>query len=361
MVKINFLKVNNGDAIHISYNFDSKPVNIVIDSGSRQTYTREEKEQRPPRKTIIIDGEFKNLIKTLKDKKEVINLLIITHVDDDHIGGVLQWMESIEFDNSMVEKIWFNSGQLINEYFNKNLENNKNNSISLTEFKSISQKTSISDGVCFENKMLEYDIWDRKIIKAGDTYEEFGAKFLILSPTERNLTRLLTKWEKEKPSSVKTSDSENLEYQQTLKELLNNDKTSYDSSKHNGSSIAFILEVENKSLLFLGDCLNQTILKSMKKFKIDSIRVDMVKISHHGSKNNTSNKLLQKIECNKYVISTDGNSHNHPNKITLARIINNNPNCEIYLNYIGLKDKIFKDKDYEDYNFSVLSTDELIV
>jgi beta-lactamase superfamily II metal-dependent hydrolase len=359
-MKINVLKVHNGDCIHISYKDNGRPINIVIDSGSRKAYQEEVKEKRPPRKIIIVDGEFKKLIKKLKDKSEIINLLIITHVDDDHIGGVLKWMESQTFDSSMIEKVWFNSGQLINEYFNKNLENDNKQSFTLDDFDSV--KTSIPDGISFEDKIEEYEIWDRKIIKADDIYKEFGAKFLILSPTERNLARLLTKWKKEKPISIKTSTSENLEYKKTLKELLAEDKNLSDSSKHNGSSIAFILEIEDKKLLFLGDCLHQTILKRMEKLKIDSLQVDMVKISHHGSKNNTSNRLLEKIDCNKYVISTDGNNHNHPNKVTLARIIKNNSNCEIYLNYKDdLENKIFQPQDYKDFQFSILDTDELII
>lgn len=358
-MEINFLKAFNGDAIHISYTYNERNINIVIDSGSKKAYEERTKNKKPPRKEIVIDGDFKKLIKKLKDNNEIINLLIITHVDDDHIGGVLEWMKSKEFDSSMIEKVWFNSGQLINEYFNKNLENDNKQYFTIDDFNSV--KTSIPDGVSFEDKITIYGIWDRKIIKAGDIYEEFGAKFLILSPTERNLARLLTKWKKEKPSSIKTSESENLEYQETLKELLKKDKNSYDSSKHNGSSIAFILEREDKSFLFLGDCLHRTILKSLKKLKIDSIKVDIVKVSHHGSRHNTSNRLLKKIDCNKYIISTDGSRHNHPNKVTFARIIKHNPNCEIYLNYICLKDKIFNDEDYKDYSFSIFSTEELIV
>jgi len=360
MMKVNILKAYNGDCIHISYKYNGKPINIVIDSGSKKAYQEEIQEQRPPRKTIIIDGEFKKLINQLKENNEIINLLVITHVDDDHIGGILKWMASEEFDSAMLEKVWFNSGQLINEYFNKNLENDNKQEFTLDNFDSV--KTSISAGVSFENKLTDYKIWDRKIIKAGDIYEEFGAKFLILSPMKENLEKLLTKWKKEKPSSIKTSYSKNLEYNKTLEELLTEDKESSDSSKHNGSSIAFILEIQGKKLLFLGDCLHRTILKSMEKSKIDSLKVDMVKISHHGSKNNTSNKLLKKIDCSKYVISTDGENlnHKHPNKVTFARIIKHNPNCEIYLNYKDdLEDKIFKPQDYIDFNFSILDTDEL--
>ena len=287
-MRIDFLKVYNGDAIHLSYQYNDKAVNILIDSGPRKAYERAEKEPRPPRKTIIIDGEFKNFINRI----ESIDLLILTHVDNDHLGGIKAWMESKEFDSSKIKKIWFNSGQLINEYFATNIENENYQELEVKEFDSV--KTSISDGVFFENKIAEYGIWDRKIIKAGDTYDdnELGAKFLILSPTERNLTRLLRKWEKEEPSSIKTSSvSENEEYKKTLNELLKKDKNFYDPSKHNGSSIAFILEADNKKLLFLGDCLHRTRVKSLKKLEIKSLEVDLVKVSHHGSKNNTTNKL----------------------------------------------------------------------
>ncbi|HFU74693.1 MAG TPA: MBL fold metallo-hydrolase [Arcobacter sp.] len=360
-VKVNFLKANNGDAIHVSYLHSNKVINIVIDTGAKKSYERIEREQRPPRGNIIIDGEFKKLIKQLEENNEVIDLLILTHVDDDHLGGIKAWMESKEFDTSKIKKIWFNSGKLINEYFATNLENENYQELEVKEFDSV--KTSIPDGVYFENKITEYEIWDRKIIKAGDTYDdkELGAKFLILSPTERNLKRLLTKWEKEEPESIKTSGvGKNEEYKKTLTELLEKDKNSYDPSKHNGSSIAFVLEIGNKKLLFLGDCLHRTIVKSLNKLKIKSLKVDLVKISHHGSKNNTSNKLLKMIKCNKYVISTDGSKHNHPNKVTFARIIKHNPNCEIYLNYKDkLENDIFLPKDYEDFKFLILDTDEL--
>jgi len=288
-MKVKFLKANHGDAIHISYVNNDKNINILIDSGTRESYSEIEKEQRAPRKEIIIDGEFKKLI----DGIESIDLFILTHVDDDHIGGIKAWMESKEFDNSKIKRIWFNSGQLINEYFNANHENHNKQELEIKEFDSA--KTSIADGVYFEDKIIEYGLWDRKIIKAGDTYDEkeLGAKFLILSPTELNLKRLLIKWEKEAPSSIKTSDTqENEEYKTTLTNLLETDKNSSDSSKHNGSSIAFILEAKDKKLLFLGDCLHGTIVKSLNKLNIKSLEVDLVKVSHHGSKNNTSNKLL---------------------------------------------------------------------
>lgn len=352
-VKINFLKAFNGDAIHILYKHNGKDINIVIDSGSSKAY--EEEEQIPPYE--IIDGEFKNLINSLKIKKQIINLLIMTHVDDDHIGGVLKWMESEEFDINMIERVWFNSGKLINEYFT-NLKTTKNVPVlKLNIFESL--KTSISDGVSFEEKIK--GIGNSKLIKADDIYDEkeLGAKFLILSPSDENLKKLLTKWKDEEPDSLKTSIPS--EYKKTLKMLLEEDKDKYDSTVHNGSSIAFILEIQNKKLLFLADSFHITIVESMKRLGICSFDVDLVKISHHGSKYNTSNKLLEKINCKKYVISTSLYG-GRPHKVTIARIIHNNPNCEIYLNYKKeIEHKMFISDDYIDYKFSIHDTKDLIL
>lgn len=45
--------------------------------------------------------------------------------------------------------------------------------------------------------------------------------------------------------------------------------------------------------------------------------------------------LLKRIDCSKYLISTNGNSHNHPDIETIARIalVNNESETEILLNY----------------------------
>jgi S-adenosylmethionine:diacylglycerol 3-amino-3-carboxypropyl transferase len=84
-----------------------------------------------------------------------------------------------------------------------------------------------------------------------------------------------------------------------------------------------------------------------------------VKLSHHGSKYNISDKLLKKINCKKYIISTDGSIHSHPHKETLAKIINNTPDSELYFNYIDLAKRIFIEQDKKDFNFTVYDTKDL--
>ena len=55
------------------------------------------------------------------------------------------------------------------------------------------------------------------------------------------------------------------------------------------------------------------------------LRLDLLKLCHHGSKANTSPALLQITDCVRFAISTDGTKHGHPNPETMARIFINDP------------------------------------
>jgi beta-lactamase superfamily II metal-dependent hydrolase len=56
--------------------------------------------------------------------------------------------------------------------------------------------------------------------------------------------------------------------------------------------------------------------------KLKKLEVDFMQVAHHGSKNNTTDQLLELIACSDFIISADGiNKHNLPHKETLARII----------------------------------------
>jgi hypothetical protein len=58
-----------------------------------------------------------------------------------------------------------------------------------------------------------------------------------------------------------------------------------------------------------------------------------VKIAHHGSKKNTSVALLKLIDCPRWLISTNGDHFNHPDKECVARIIKYGKPAELWFNY----------------------------
>lgn len=346
-MKIKFLKALNGDAILISFKENEIKRNILIDGGMPATFERKGKNGK------LEYGELKEAVDKIRSDDEKIDLLILTHVDDDHIGGVLKWFEKDKEAHKLIGKVWFNSGRLISEYFDEQeiAEN-------LLEIPDESTLTSIGQGVKFEDYIEEKGIWDRSIVVALEYFEYLGIKFKILSPSPDKLKLLLGKWEKEKPESLDTSAEKN-DYDLTLRQHIERDKFKEDTAIHNGSSIAFIMTLGKKNFVFLADAHPTVVADSLKAFgysKEKPLKAELIKISHHGSKANNSIELLELIMTNKYVISTNGDKHAHPNKQFLARLASVNDNCEVYFNYPEQIEQIFSEDDYTDFpNFKPTS------
>ena len=92
-----------------------------------------------------------------------------------------------------------------------------------------------------------------------------------------------------------------------------------DNSVTNGSSISLIAEIEGRRLLFLGDSWADDIVTALTP---NGPRIfDAVKISHHGSVRNTSPDLLALVDSPHFFISTNGDSHEHPDFAVLKAIV----------------------------------------
>ena len=81
---------------------------------------------------------------------------------------------------------------------------------------------------------------------------------------------------------------------------------------------------------------------------------DAIKISHHGSlKNNFA--WIEKIKSKRYLISTNGKKHNHPDKEVIAKILQcNNKEKFLYFNYyIDLCKEMDNDELKDKYNYSI--------
>jgi beta-lactamase superfamily II metal-dependent hydrolase len=354
---IKFLRAFNGDCIHLSFRDGKRKISILIDGGMPNTY-RNSKNKKGKQE----DGDLKALLEDLRKKGEKIDLLILTHVDDDHIGGILNWFKQDQNASEMLGEVWFNSGRLIKESMDKSLEDNYDNSIdvSVTE----GTNTSIGQGVKFEDFLESKDgLWKRELIQATEKLSYKSLAFVILSPNEERLKSLLKKWEKEKPESLETAAAAT-DYKMSIKEHIEADVSAVeDKAVHNGSSIAFILTFSGKKMLFLGDAHPSVVAESLRQLnfsKESPLTVEFVKLSHHGSMFNNSSELLELIDSKKFIVSTNGDRHLHPHKRLLARVVKMNDDCEFYFNYPVMIDKIFSEEDKKDYpNIKFFGTDKL--
>jgi beta-lactamase superfamily II metal-dependent hydrolase len=352
-LKIKFLQAFNGDAILISFNDGSVDRNILIDGGVEQTYYSE---------TNNIEGDLLSEIKLIRKRKQLIDLLILTHIDNDHICGLLKWFKLDDNAHDLVKNVWFNSGRLIASYFNE--PENEDLRVGLKMF--TDPKTGVHEAIEFEDYLDKKGSWNKKIIIQGQELEQNGVKIQILSPSEDQLKKLLKEYKTVTGDPVYTTGKEK-DWDKNIKDFIEEEnkpdfRFRQDGSVKNGSSISFILNFNDKRFLFLADSHPKGIVTQLTKLgysKNKPLEVELMKVSHHGSKANTNKELLNIIKTDNYVISTDSSGHNHPNKRLLARILSVNPNAIFHFNYEHVRNALFSAQDRQDFKIKARVTKEL--
>lgn len=268
---ISTIRSGVGDCIHVRFVGESGiSRNIIIDSGPASAA-----------------GEFRRLCQGILNCGEKLDMLIITHYDADHIGGILK------VGDLGIDSFFFNVYHGIQEMGN----------LSATQ-----------------NQRLFHTLDDSKVhsyIMKNDVIELDGVRLLIHAPTEQALSRA--------KQYMKLAD-ENLsavgDWQYSFDELMNGEYPSKDTSLSNEASIVFVLEYSFKRLLFCGDAWEEN---------IPGGKYDLVKLPHHGSSRNISDEMLDRIDANNFLICADGSRH--PNKQTIAKLIKHYENITIYGNY----------------------------
>ncbi len=271
--------------------------------------------------SMLIDGGIEGTYRFIKQKiTEGVRFksIIVTHVDYDHIGGIYKLLqdEDVVLDDNLI--FYLNTPSLLNA-------------------PEVSNLVGISHGVKFEQLLAKRNFIATSLIKENNTdaiLSSFGLEIQLLSPKKEVVIKLLEKWTADeiyKKYQLENSSLNGMVKAETadlrlMKEILENPPKPHhwEEDLLNSSSIAFIARFQGSSILFLSDS-NPTLisdeLQSLGFTKENKLVVDLVKVSHHGSKHNTTQNLLERISCNRYFISTDSSApYNHPNRETLILI-----------------------------------------
>jgi len=320
----------HGDTISILFN---KQTNcILIDTGTKKSYLK---------------GGLKEQLKRIQK----VDLLILTHTDEDHIGGILKYYEDNDRKTKLFNDVWFNTEHLISS--NLKLETKYECQIQVTDCDNLN--ISLKQGLTLEKCLLKDDILPYQLITSGKTYKIFSAQIQILSPNIDDLIEFHKQWETEKDYNLEVAYK--TDYNLTISRLLENNYTE-NGTLANKSSIAFIFNYKDKKILLMGDAFPSVIEKNIRKLgynESNKLKLEAVKVSHHGSKNGMSPNLLNIIDCDKFVISTNG-GNGLPSKECLARIATHKKEkVLLYFNYENENTKsIFFNFEYEKYNFEVV-------
>lgn len=323
------LKAFDGDSLLITFGEGENIKNILIDGGIPRTYYQTLKKE-------LLD---------IKGKGQFIDLLIVTHIDNDHIGGISSLFKDNSMDKSFIKKVWFNSQEALSRELKVEIPNSKGVELGVD---SEQTKMSLRQARTLEEKLDSYSCWEQVLVCRNEDFVNYSigeSRITVLSPRIQQINKWIEEEETNKMAGCEK------DYKYPLKVLAEN-KFKEDDQSHNKSSISIIIEYKGKKILLLADSHPSDIVQSLRELGYDEQKklvVDYVKVSHHGSKKNTSDELLKLIGCKNYIFTTNGSKHCLPNKESMARIVKNcDGDVDFFFNY-PIFENIFLKEEQEDY------------
>ncbi|WP_347876912.1 MBL fold metallo-hydrolase [Raoultella sp. BIGb0149] len=332
-MRIGILKAGKGDSLLLSWEGN----HMLIDSGTPSTLRKNRNPSLPP----IKDIEF----------------YLLTHIDYDHIGGFLKFLSKAQRNDLHPDLIFFG------------------NTLDLIRYKD-NDEVGFHHGSALSALISTLKLKSKPLF-SGDVLSLKNIEITILSPILEHIYMLKEEWIKIEKELNKKDYGDEFVSVQKKKLKIDIKVTPDDLVKNpindllNSTSIACLIEYKNKKALMLGDAHPGIISKQLKTFlknqQIEKINLDIIKISHHGSKHNTTSELLSLINCNRFIISTDGSRpYNHPDIETINKIISyainaGFPKIYFYFNYQSASEfEIINEAELDIEIFKIV-TNEIIL
>lgn len=312
----------------------------------------------------VLTDEIKAYIRDELYKR--IDLLIITHIDSDHVNGITKLMRNPDFADMQIDMILFNA-------FQPQMEHPETlNPQTITKLKAVAellpptvdgvfQKTNGMDAACLITELNKHPqwkaVWRQAPILAGETIPlgnnaKWG-RLRVLSPTQEAMDNLLhdvkLEYAKRLGSAPPYEDflDQDKYYElmlrlselrkspcltrktnvgvitkETLNKSANADANENSVTNANKASLALCWEggEEMKRILLMGDAVSSQVVNVLNDIDDDKIWFEAVKVSHHGSRHNTSIELNAKVDSAHYFF-TGGKDNEGPDIETVAKIV----------------------------------------
>ena len=318
MLSVEMMPAERGDALLIEYGPGDEPTSrVLIDGG--------------PVNGGVYDGVRERLlaVPTDADGRRHFDLLVISHVDVDHIEGVIRLLQDDEL-RCVSDDIWFNGWKHLQRV-------------------APAQTVAVLGGAQgeFLGALLTHQgrPWNQYVrggpVVVPDEDDlpvvdvRGGMRLILLSPTTKKLKALAGDWD----ASVRNAGFTPGDADAALEQLaghwwarppvLGEDeriRTSSDRSAANGSSIAVLAEYGGRSVLLTGDAHDDVLTSSLRRIRTERgltepIAVDALKLSHHGSLHNTTPQLMAELASDHYLVSTSGDRFDHPDAAVIRTVI----------------------------------------
>lgn len=345
---VEMLAAGPGDALWIEYGTQDDVHRVLIDGGMYNT-----------------DEVIKARLARTKEKVPHFDLIVLTHIDDDHMGGLLRLLIDKRV-RLKTDDLWLNAwdqlpgtephprtlGAAGAEFFTLLLRRRRiapnrafhggaaavsaDGPLNPVPLAGRMQLTVLSPGI--EQLEVLKGSWDKELADRkldGDRWDDQSIVDWMHKEHPGRIDReywLLGGKKKKRLEKVSTKD-----------ELRNAAESEFDedTSPTNGSSIAVLAEFAGRACLLAGDAYPSVLAANLARLRQERadrgerLEITALKVPHHGSRANVSIEFVRELGCRRFLVSTDGSGNQrHPDTEGIARVVACSPQpVELYFNY----------------------------
>jgi hypothetical protein len=317
MLRLRVIQAEFGDCLVLEYGSAAAPRFLLVDGGPDQIYPL----------------HLKSELAAIAAAGGRLDLVVLSHVDQDHIIGLLDLFADLRDQRAnnepeviAVDGVWFNQ-------FSTTIDPNGDIAprfqALVSAMHSHGQSMVMSDmsldsiGQGHQMHLLAHTLglavnqsFAGGVVKtdaAADPIVLDNLSLSVVGPSDTNLAALQAEWEEwldaHEPAAVSSDPF--------LAAMT-------DRSIPNLSSIMLHAEADGKTMLLTGDGRGDHLLDGLKESGLGdsdgAIHVDLLKMPHHGSARNVTKEFFKKVTADTYVISANG-KHDNPDLATLIWLV----------------------------------------
>jgi beta-lactamase superfamily II metal-dependent hydrolase len=296
-------------------------------------------------------GRLKAFLLGLPPEERRIDLLILTHIDADHIAGAIEIARDDELA-VLVGGVWFNDAKHCANAAATSLSTGQGNTFSeLIEHRKWPWNCAFKGGPVVRAPNAA----------ANNVDLSESCSLRLLGPTKEALSRLAEAWPVELAAAERGIGRRKgaIPMGGSPPDVVALAASQYsgDPSVTNASSIAFLLRHGGHSVFVGADSSAEDMLSAINNDFGGRLKVDVAIGPHHGSKTNMSRALASLLDARMWAFSTTGARHEHPDPETIARILrfrHGSRPLEIVFNSLHLQTRRWDASALmRDYGFSV--------
>jgi hypothetical protein len=316
-IRIEALPARLGDCLLVECRRpDAAPWRMLVDGGPSDTWPLLEER-----------------LAKLPSSSRRLDVAVVTHVDSDHIGGFLPFVQS-DFARDHVDDFWFNGRKHLSSVRPRSIEQGETLGSALT-------------GAAGGHELPWNKAFDEAAIRTLEkglvevVVPLGGPRITVLSPDRKRLAALARKWSaimreaRSEPRAIGGPDRP-----RRLGDLatLAAQHSPKDDSAPNGSSIGLLIEHRGASVVLAGDGFGDVLAAGLQAVAaargLEKLPVDAFKLPHHGSGGNVLETVLAAAPARHYVFSSNGDTFHHPDDQAVARTLVTAPRgATLWFNY----------------------------